>query len=110
MGARTPETSSCRDTVDARAEASAAKNPKPSTKASTETTMTSHPPPGMVNVPAMPAAVSPTTPIRIVCPMASAPMPNSLPESSCSGRIADSTTSITRLDFSSTTPTATHEQ
>ena len=57
----------------------------------------------------MPTAVAmPITPMVTNCASPSSPIPRILPASSCQGRSVASSSSTTRLDFSSTTPSATH--
>ena len=65
---------------------------------------------GIVIRPDADAVASAATPSTATCVAASAPMPSSLPASNCTGRTDESTSSTTRLDFSSTTPIATQVQ
>ena len=53
------------------------------------------------------AAAIPTSPVSTSWPRPSSPIPMTLPVSSCHGRSVASRSSTTRLDFSSTTPSAT---
>ena len=61
-------------------------------------------------VPAATATTSPIAPMMASWIRPTRPTPMILPASSCTGRTAASSTSTTRVDFSSTTPMATAKQ
>lgn len=72
-----------------------------------QTTMPSAAETDSVSTPAASAAATPRPPIRTIWMSPTTPIPSTLPAISCHGRMVASSSSTTRLVFSSTTPCAT---
>src|SRR5262245_9426892 len=107
-GVITPPTSSCRDTNAARAAKTSEYMMNPSRYQTTShTTVPTAADTDIDNTSNPSAKATPTPPITTICTNPTNPMPSTLPAISCHGRMVDSSSSTTRLDFSSTTPWAT---
>src|SRR5215813_1854103 len=107
-GVTVEATSSCRDTSAPTAANASAYALKPSTNQATNHTMVlAAAEAGIDNDPVANPTATPDKPMISTWVSPTKPMPSTLPAISCHGRTVASSSSTTRLDFSSTTPCAT---